>query len=234
MPPANCSATVTTRCWYRCVPVPLDRCPACSDTVLNVGCTSAAVQRSARMTGHPRFAFDCRRRFLESFGSVVLGVDPAAFAMRLKELVAAEGVDSEQALDGEALERLAASYQQLIEDANHVLAENPMEQLRAAAEAVYRSWGSDRARTYRELRHFEDLRGTAVTVQAMVFGNSGLSSGAGVAFSRDPSTGADTPVVDVMFAGARRRRRFRAADSRDRSRPSFVSFPRLPRNCAKP
>ena len=76
--------------------------PGMLDTVLNVGCTSAAVRGLIRMTGHPRFAFDCRRRFLESFGSVVLGVDPAAFAMRLKELVAAEGVESEQALDGEA------------------------------------------------------------------------------------------------------------------------------------
>jgi len=173
--------------------------PGMLDTVLNVGCTSAAVRGLLRMSGHPRFAFDCRRRFLESFGSIVLGVDPAAFARRLKELVAAEGVDSEQALDGEALERLSDSYQQLIEDENHVLAENPMEQLRAAAEAVYRSWGSDRARTYSELGHFEDLNGTAVTVQAMVFGNSGLSSGAGVAFSRDPSTGAAKPVVDVLF-----------------------------------
>ena len=173
--------------------------PGMLDTVLNVGCTSAAVRGLVRMTGHPRFAFDCRRRFLESFGTVVLGVGPAAFKKRLDELVVSEGVADEQGLDGEAIERLAASYQQAIEDENYVLAETPMEQLRAAAEAVYRSWVSDRALTYRKLEHLEDLRGTAVTVQAMVFGNSGLSSGAGVAFSRDPSTGADTPVIDVMF-----------------------------------
>jgi pyruvate,orthophosphate dikinase len=74
-----------------------------------------------------------------------------------------------------------------------------MEQLETAAHAVYRSWTSDRARTYRRLEHLEDLHGTAVTVQTMVFGNRGLSSGAGVAFSRDPSTGAAQPVIDILF-----------------------------------
>jgi pyruvate,orthophosphate dikinase len=169
------------------------------DTVLNVGCTSAAIRGLVRFTGHPRFAFDCRRRFLESFATVVLGIQPAVFKTRLDELVQNEGAAGERELDGEALERLAASYEMVIEDEGHVLAETAMEQLRAAAEAVYRSWGSDRALTYRKLQHLEDLQGTAVTVQAMAFGNAGFSSAAGVAFSRDPSTGADTPVIEVMF-----------------------------------
>ena len=91
--------------------------PGMLDTVLNVGCTSAAVHGLVRMTGHPRFAWDCRRRFLESYASVVLGIDAGAICRRgSPTLIAAEGVDSEQALDGEALERLAASYQQMIED----------------------------------------------------------------------------------------------------------------------
>ena len=81
--------------------------PGMLDTVLDVGCTPAAVHGLVRMTGHPRFAWDCRRRFLESYGSVVLGVDAGAFAARLATTVAAEGVAGEQALDGEALERLA-------------------------------------------------------------------------------------------------------------------------------
>jgi pyruvate, orthophosphate dikinase len=76
---------------------------------------------------------------------------------------------------------------------------DPMEQLETAAQAVYRSWTSERARTYRRLQHLEDLRGTAVTIQAMVFGNRGHASAAGVAFSRDPSTGAAQPVIDVLF-----------------------------------
>ncbi|HUB65264.1 MAG TPA: pyruvate, phosphate dikinase [Methylocella sp.] len=173
--------------------------PGMLDTVLNVGCTPAAVHGLVRMTGHPRFAWDCRRRFLESYASVVLGVPSSRFASRLMELAAAEGVGSEQSLDSEAIERLAGCYQQIIEDADCPFSDDPMEQLTSAAQAVYRSWTSDRARTYRQHEHLEDLLGTAVTIQAMVFGNRNLSSGAGVAFSRDPSTGAAQPVVDVLF-----------------------------------
>jgi pyruvate, orthophosphate dikinase len=173
--------------------------PGMLDTVLDVGCTTAAAHGLIRMTGHPRFAWDCRRRFLESYGGVVLGVNPASFAKRLKALAAAEGAECEEELDGEALERLAGYYEQTIEDDGRVLPEDPMEQLRGAAQAVYRSWISDRARAYRLHEHLDDLQGTAVTVQAMVFGNRGLSSGAGVAFSRDPSTGAAHPVVEVLF-----------------------------------
>jgi len=173
--------------------------PGMLDTVLNVGCTPAAVRGLVRMTGNPRFASDCRRRFLESYGSVVLGIDPAAFTARRDELVAAEKVAGERELDCEALERLATAYEQIVEDEDYVLSDDPMEQLRAAARAVFRSWMSDRACAYRKLQHLESLRGTAVTVQAMVFGNSGMSSGAGVAFSRNPSTGTAEPVIDVLF-----------------------------------
>lgn len=173
--------------------------PGMLDTVLDVGCTSEAVRGLVRMTGNPRFAWDCRRRFLESYGSVVLGLEAARFRHWLAEIAASEGVADAHALDGEALERLAARYQDEIEEEAHGPPEDAMEQLSAAAEAVYRSWNSERACTYRRLEHLEDLRGTAVTIQVMVFGNRGLSSGAGVAFSRDPSTGAATPVIDVLF-----------------------------------
>ena len=173
--------------------------PGMLDTILDVGCTSAAIHGLIRMSGRPRFAFDCRRRFLESYGSIVLGAGPEMFKTRSDAMILAEAAADEQELDSEAIERLAASYQQGIEDDHGALAEAPMEQLRAAAEAVYRSWMSARAVTYRKLQHFDDLRGTAVTVQAMVFGNSGPCSGAGVAFSRDPSSGAATPVIDVLF-----------------------------------
>jgi pyruvate,orthophosphate dikinase len=152
-----------------------------------------------RATGHPRFAWDCRRRFIESYAGVVLGVERAQFSTRLAELVAAEGVTGEQALDSEAIERLAKSYDELIEHDDVTLSDDPMQQLESAAKAVYRSWMSDRARTYRRLEHLDGLRGTAVTVQAMVFGNRGLTSGAGVAFSRDPSTGTAQPVIDVLL-----------------------------------
>lgn len=173
--------------------------PGMLETVLDVGCSQAAVHGLVRMTGNPRFAWDCRRRFLESYGSVVLGVAPAAFAKQLSDLTAAENAAGEGRLDSEALERLSKSYEQLLEDEDCILSEAPMEQLMAAAQAVYRSWTSPRAQAYRQHEHLEDLQGTAVTVQAMVFGNKGHSSGAGVAFSRDPSTGAAQPVVEVLF-----------------------------------
>jgi pyruvate, orthophosphate dikinase len=173
--------------------------PGMLDTVLNVGCTPAAVRGLVRLTGDPRFASDCRRRFLESYGEVVLGIEPAHFVQRLEALIAAEGAGSEQGLDCEALDRLIVSYEQGMEDENDVFADEPLDQLKAAAEAVYRSWTSERACTYRRLQHLEDLQGTAVTVQAMVFGNVGSLSGAGVAFSRDPSTGVPNPVIDILF-----------------------------------
>ena len=155
--------------------------------------------RLVRITGHPRFAWDCRRRFIESYAGVVLGVERAQFSTRLAKLVAAEGVTGEQALDSEAIERLAKSDDESIEHDDVTLSDDPMQQLESAAKAVDRSWMSDRARTYRRLEHLDGLRGTAVTVQAMVFGNRGLTSGAGVAFSRDRSTGTAQPAIDVLL-----------------------------------
>ena len=171
--------------------------PGMLDTVLDVGCTDAAVHGLVRRTGHPRFAWDCRRRFLESYGEVVLDIDKAAFARAAT--LARESAATEQAADSEAIERLACAYAQLIEDEGELVPDTAFEQLQEAARAVYRSWMSPRAVTYRKLQHLDDLKGTAVTVQAMVFGNSGGNSGAGVAFSRDPSTGAARQVIDVLF-----------------------------------
>lgn len=173
--------------------------PGMLDTVLDVGCTADAVKGLIRMTGNPRFAWDCRRRFLASYADVVLGLDPAPFNARLKALIVSEGVSGEHALDGEALERLAADYLDLLDGEDDALPDDPVKQLEAAANAVYRSWMSPRAQTYRKLQALDDLTGTAVTVQAMVYGNRNLKSGAGVAFSRDPSTGSAEPVVDVLF-----------------------------------
>jgi pyruvate,orthophosphate dikinase len=150
------------------------------------------------MTGCPRLAWDCRRRFLESFAETVLGRDPALFAAQLAELIAGEGVTNDRELDSEALERLAASEQAVLESSDGWL-EDADAQLEAAATAVFRSWMSERAQTYRRLQKLEHLQGTAVTVQAMVYGNGGLASGAGVAFSRDPSSGAAQPMIDLVL-----------------------------------
>lgn len=166
--------------------------PGMLNTVLDVGCAAAAVHGLVRMTGNPRFAWDCRRRFLESYGTVVLGVDPTLFAKRHAALAMDGGLDSE------ALERLAGDFEELLEQVDGTLPDDPIDQLAGAAEAVYRSWMSERACTYRKLQHMEDLQGTAVAVQAMVFGNRDGASGAGVAFSRDPSTGTAKPMIDFL------------------------------------
>jgi pyruvate,orthophosphate dikinase len=173
--------------------------PGMLDTVLDVGCTSDAVHGLIRTTGRPRLAWDCRRRFLESYTETVLGFDPAPFAARLAELTASETAAGLRELDSEALERLAIDEQTLIEDLDDGWLEDAVAQLDGAARAVYRSWTSERAQTYRRLQNLDDLRGTAVTVQAMVFGNGGLTSGAGVAFSRDPSTGQARPMIDLVL-----------------------------------
>lgn len=173
--------------------------PGMLDTVLDVGCTSDAVHGLIRTTGRPRLAWDCRRRFLESYTETVLGFDPAPFTARLAELTASEAAAGLRELDSEALERLATDEQALIEDLDDGWLEDAVAQLDGAARAVYRSWTSERAQTYRRLQNLDDLRGTAVTVQAMVFGNGGLTSGAGVAFSRDPSTGLARPMIDVVL-----------------------------------
>jgi pyruvate,orthophosphate dikinase len=172
--------------------------PGMLDTVLNVGCTSTAVQGLVRLTGNPRFAWDCRCRFLESYGQVVLEMDAEQFAMCSRRLVADEGGAGDRDLDGEALERLSAAYAALIEGENS-LPDDGMEQLVQSCRAVYRSWMSERACAYRRLQSLDHLLGTAVTVQAMVFGNRSLTSGSGVAFSRNPSTGAAQPVIEVLF-----------------------------------
>ncbi|QDM23708.1 pyruvate, phosphate dikinase [Tardiphaga sp. vice352] len=173
--------------------------PGMLETVLDVGCTLSAVHGLIRATGRPRLAWDCRRRFIESYAETVLGIDPASLAARLNELIAAEQASSDRDLDSEALERLAGAQRALIDDDDDGWLEDAAVQLDSAARAVYRSWISERAQTYRRLQQLDDLRGTAVTVQAMVFGNGGLSSGAGVAFSRDPSTGLPKPMIDLVL-----------------------------------
>jgi pyruvate,orthophosphate dikinase len=171
--------------------------PGMLDTVLDIGASAAAVGGLTRMTGDPRFAWDCRRRFIESYATVVLGRNRAPFDAALVRVLADEKVQDERDLDCEAMERLAISWQSLIEDGGWT--EDPMRQLSEAARAVYRSWMGERAQTYRHLHGLDDLQGTAVTVQTMVFGNRGPSSGAGVAFSRDPSSGDAHPVVEALF-----------------------------------
>ncbi|MDI4665654.1 pyruvate, phosphate dikinase [Xanthobacter autotrophicus] len=174
--------------------------PGMLETVLDVGATPETVRGLMRFYGNPRLAWDCRRRFIEAWCEVVEGLPRAPFEAALKDLTAAEAVAEDRALDPEALERLAATYLDLARDRfGVVVPAEPERQLAAAVEAVFRSWDAPKAVEYRRLNHLEWLSGTAVTVQAMVFGNSGARSGSGVAFSRDPATGAKTLYADMLF-----------------------------------
>lgn len=174
--------------------------PGMLSTVLNVGLNAKTVHGLIRLTGDPRFAWDSYRRFIESYAAVVGDVPSAAFSHRLSALIAAEGVPSETELDGEALERLCAAYGDIAAGPYRTpVPDDPLDQLTQAALAVYRSWDGRKAREYRRINHLEGLAGTAVTVQAMVFGNAARGSGSGVAFSRDPATGEKRLYIDFLF-----------------------------------
>jgi pyruvate,orthophosphate dikinase len=174
--------------------------PGMLSTVLNVGMSREAARGLIQQKGDPRFAWDSYRRFLESYAVVVGGAPPAAFGGALARLVETEDVRDEAELDGEALERLTEQYAAIaLRDARGGVPDSPMDQLREATLAVFRSWESPKAREYRRLNGLEGLAGTAVTVQAMVFGNGGLRSGSGVAFTRNPATGDKGLYLDFLF-----------------------------------
>ncbi|GAA3236122.1 pyruvate, phosphate dikinase [Nonomuraea helvata] len=151
--------------------------PGMMSTILNLGLTAEAAEGLAAETGDQRFALDSRLRFLSGFAATVLGVDPAARG--------AGGIGEFEAL--------------IRERAGHAVLDDPARQLELAVGAVLASWDTPRARTYRELHEIPHDLGTAVTVQAMVFGNRGDHSGSGVAFSRDPNTGERVPYGEVLF-----------------------------------
>jgi pyruvate,orthophosphate dikinase len=174
--------------------------PGMLSTILNIGLNDDTVHGLIRLTGNPRLAFDSYRRLIQGYAEVVDHVPGAAFDRHLDAMIQREGVGGENELDCEALERLAGEFRSLAtRSAGRALPDDPREQLECAAAAVYRSWDSQRAGEYRRLNRLDPAAGTAVTVQAMVFGNAGSTSGAGVAFSRNPATGEDEPYVDFLF-----------------------------------
>ncbi len=172
--------------------------PGMLDTILDVGLNAKTVHGLIRSSGNPRMAFDSYRRFVRSYAEVVGGAAQSAFDACLQQMIAAEGVANEAEIDSEALERLAREFLAVAARLGSAPPSDPIDQLSEAARAVYRSWESPRAQNYRRLNALEGLAGTAVTVQAMVFGNSGSDSGAGVAFSRDPATGEKGLYVDFL------------------------------------
>ncbi len=168
--------------------------PGMMDTILNLGLNDQSVKGLAERTT-PRFAYDAYRRLLSMYGSVVLGVkdegeagvDP--FDAAMEALKREKGAASDLELSAEDLAELVQRYKDIIERAGKSFPQDPWQQLWGAIGAVFRSWNNERARVYRRLNRIPDTLGTAVNVQAMVFGNLGERSGTGVAFTRDPATG---------------------------------------------
>jgi pyruvate,orthophosphate dikinase len=172
--------------------------PGMMDTVLNLGLNDASVRGLAAGTDE-RFALDSYRRFLSMYGRVVLEVPGEAFDDQLEAAKRQSGVVADAELSPEVLGDLVEDHKALIEThAGGAFPQDPREQLRGAVEAVFRSWQSPRARTYRHRERIPEDLGTAVNVQAMVFGNRDDRSGTGVAFTRDPATGAPGAYGDFL------------------------------------
>jgi pyruvate, orthophosphate dikinase len=164
--------------------------PGMMDTVLNLGLNDVTVQGIAKISGNERFAWDSYRRFIQMYSDVVLGVEHHNFEELLDQLKAEKGVAGDTDLDAADLRRLVGMYAALVErELGKPFPQDVREQLWGAIGAVFGSWMNQRAVTYRRLHNIPTAWGTAVNVQAMVFGNMGNTSATGVAFTRNPSTG---------------------------------------------
>ena len=164
--------------------------PGMMDTVLNLGLNAETTEGLAKITGDARFAYDSYRRFIQMYSDVVLGVDHSLFEEILDMEKEEKGFDHDTDLTAEDLKRIAGLFKERVhKDLGKPFPEDVHAQLWGAIGAVFGSWHSPRANTYRKLHNIPEEWGTAVTVQAMVFGNRGETSATGVAFTRDPSTG---------------------------------------------
>jgi pyruvate,orthophosphate dikinase len=170
--------------------------PGMMDTILNLGLNDTVVEGMAKKTGNPRFVWDSYRRFVQMYGDVVLDMKPTSktdidpFEEILEEVKHAKGVINDNELSVDALKELVTKFKAAVKSkTGHDFPESSYEQLWGAVCAVFNSWMNDRAIYYRQLNQIPEEWGTAVNVQAMVFGNMGLTSGTGVCFSRDAGTG---------------------------------------------
>jgi len=164
--------------------------PGMMDTVLNLGLNDNAVEGLAKKTEERRFAFDCYRRFIQMFSNVVLDIEHHEFEIVLESLKNKKGVELDNELEAEDLEVLVEEYKKLVKKViKKDFPQDPKDQLLLSIEAVFSSWNNERAKVYRRINKIDDNLGTAVNIQAMVFGNLGPTSGTGVAFTRNPSNG---------------------------------------------
>ena len=164
--------------------------PGMMDTVLNLGLNDQAVEGLAKKTGNKRFAYDCYRRFIQMFSNVVLDIEHHQFEVVLDAMKHQKGVELDNDLDADDLEKLVGEYKKLVKKViKREFPQEPKEQLLLSVESVFKSWNNERAKVYRRINKIDDNLGTAVNIQAMVFGNLGNTSGTGVAFTRNPSNG---------------------------------------------
>ena len=165
--------------------------PGMMDTILNLGLNDESVEGLAKKTGNARFAYDSYRRFVQMFADVVMMVPKSLFEVEIDKLKEEKGVKNDVDLTAEDLKSLVATFKKIYEDnEGRPFPQDPKEQLIEAVKAVFRSWDNPRANVYRKMNEIPYEWGTAVNVQQMAFGNSGDHSGTGVAFTRDPATGA--------------------------------------------
>ncbi|HVE93714.1 MAG TPA: pyruvate, phosphate dikinase [Acidimicrobiales bacterium] len=173
--------------------------PGMMDTVLNLGLNDASVDGLAKQTDDERFAYDSYRRFIAMYGRIVLGLEAEPFDRLLDTAKEWDGVTADSDIDAETLRRLCDRYKDIVrEHTGNPFPQKPVDQLRGAVEAVFRSWNGPRAIAYRERERIDHDLGTAVNVQAMVFGNRDDNSGTGVGFTRDPATGAAGAYGDFL------------------------------------
>lgn len=164
--------------------------PGMMDTILNLGLNDKTTEGLANKSDNPRFAYDSYRRFIQMYSNVVMGMNHSLLEVYLEDMKDDKGYAADTELSVDDLKQLIEKYKvEIVQNTGKSFPEDPWEQLWGAVEAVFKSWNNSRAITYRELNDIDAAMGTAVNVQAMVFGNLGDSSATGVAFTRDPSTG---------------------------------------------
>jgi len=171
--------------------------PGMMNTILNLGLNDEIVEGLANKTDNPRFAWDCYRRFIQMFANVVLGIDGHKFEHEIEQYKAAHNKVLDVEMSAEDWRAIVSIYKGLAD-----FPQDPFVQLKLAVEAVFLSWYTPRANVYREMNNISETLGTAVSVQAMVFGNFGDDSGSGVAFTRDPSTGEHYFFGEYLFNAA--------------------------------
>lgn len=174
--------------------------PGMMDTVLNLGLNESTLTGFLRMTGNPRLVWDAYRRLIQSYAEVVNRIPSSGLEQIEQDVLVSEQCASLAGLDYRGQRRLAKDTLGSLAEHGHNLPNNPLSQLEHAVLAVFDSWRSDRATTYRQMHAIPEDLGTAVTIQRMVFGNAGGTSGSGVGFTRDPASGEAKPYIDFLFS----------------------------------